>query len=1738
MKNKKIVNIFIIIFVILIVGSFAYYSYVNASDSDVYDIILFWGQSNMAGYSTTEGSMPDGYSEDLYKFSKDTDIDIDILRTTKNESTVNTPLEEENAYIYKYLSNSFSEITKDTRILGDGLDDNEYNDKKMHGLTYNPSTGKLEKYVDGKSSHISIQTTENVNMIPEFCRTYYERTGHKVIAVNGAVGGANIECFLPKDDSNHIIDGTTDYMYEAIKENFTSAVKLAQQKGYNIGGKYWISFQGEDNVGDNTDNQSDKTIKENYQKYFLQVKENFKNDLGISLGAIAETSFTVGNGWATIGVEQIHKTQENIISQNEDIILGSSYSYEHYVPDETNYNLDTFSRKKFTDEAGNKLEYALNNNDINAQKKSNSIAKSYYALELAKKVTCDNTNNTIHFHSAALSQIGRECANNLANSIENGKYANNFEGKKVINEIGTSFDSYSNLSIQCLPEDAGDPFLIKENGKYYLYATNEVWYTSTNLEDWVTRSGWIDKSTIPSDVKITYYWAPEVYKYNNKYYMIFSGVYWPSGTSYPYGQDASYGAIYLAESDSLEDRFKFVKKVDVGLENDETLKNKHDAKYSYIDGSLLFDDDGKCYMYFKSEEDQDIWGIELDPNDNFNKVGTVATRLGLKVSNNWEKNINEGPFCIKNNGKYYLMYSTGEYKNDSYSVGYAISNNPMSGFEKKTTLNPMIYGEMPRYKNDIYEFDSSKYLYGPGHNMILKTADNEMYSVHHVAVFNSGNYEKVSESGNKYNGLNVTKFSKRKLSIDRIGFDASGNLFVDGPSTVQQPIPSGTEINGITYYQLHGNQYSVNVDNSSENTYLKDGMSYLAKTVTTKIATTRTIDITLDKRRDISSVWLYGNGSNLGFNNASIDICINDEYIIKNIDLGNSTCYELKIPYQVENLINEHIKTIKIIANKKLQISEVKLVSASELEYDENCIINFDANGGQTTEVTMIKQIGTQIGNLPIAIRDGYTFIGWYIQKIGGVKISESTYVGGNITYYAQWIANTDTKYVVKHWQQNIDGNADIKNDVNYTLKDTETLEGTTDEIVIPGIKKYTGFTSPDVRKISILGDGSLVVDYYYKRNKYNVVLDKDEGIESVSGADTYYYEQQVTIDAQVKDGYEWKGWTGNVTLESKQNTFGMPTQDIELTATTTKIEREYTITFDSNGGEQPNSQITLKEGTVLGNLPEVTRTGYTFKGWYTEKVDGTRITEQTIVTQDVTYYAQWIPIQYKVILNKDEGIESVSGAGTYNYEQQVTIDAKVKDGYEWKGWTGNATLESKQNTFGMPAQNVELTATTTKIEREYTITFDSNGGEQPNSQITLKEGTTLGKLPEVTRTGYTFKGWYTEKTDGTRVIEQTIVTQDMTYYAQWIPIQYKVILNKDEGIESVSGAGTYNYEQQVTIDAQVKDGYEWKGWTGNVTLESKQNTFGMPTQDIELTATTTKIEREYTITFDSNGGEQPNSQITLKEGTVLGNLPEVTRTGYTFKGWYTEKVDGTRITEQTIVTQDMTYYAQWILSINANKYIVKHWQQNVDGNANQKDNINYTLKDEEELQGTINSQVIPDVKKYIGFTEPEKQTITIEEDEITILNYYYTRNKYKVILNKDEGIENVNGADSYYYEQSVAIEAQVKDGYKWKNWSGSETYSDIKNTFKMPAQNIELTANSEKNKENIDEGKTDIKDDKDELDEKTKDNRNNLNNDETVIDKIIPKAGKNIILIFVVIVIAIINFIVYVKYKKYSDIK
>ena len=82
---------------------------------------------------------------------------------------------------------------------------------------------------------------------------------------------------------------------------------------------------------------------------------------------------------------------------------------------------------------------------------------------------------------------------------------------------------------------------------------------------------------------------------------------------------------------------------------------------------------------------------------------------------------------------------------------------------------------------------------------------------------------------------------------------------------------------------------------------------------------------------------------------------------------------------------------------------------------------------------------------------------------------------------------------------------------------------------------------------------------------------------------------------------------------------------------------------------------------------------------------------------------------KYTVTLNKEKGIDTVSGAGSYGVGQSVTINATLKTGYQWSKWTGNKASSTKNYTFTMPSSNVTNTANAAPIS--YTITHDPNGG-------------------------------------------------------------------------------------------------------------------------------------------------------------------------------------------------------------------------------------------------------------------------------------------------------------------------------------------------------------------------------------------------------------------------------------------
>ena len=103
---------------------------------------------------------------------------------------------------------------------------------------------------------------------------------------------------------------------------------------------------------------------------------------------------------------------------------------------------------------------------------------------------------------------------------------------------------------------------------------------------------------------------------------------------------------------------------------------------------------------------------------------------------------------------------------------------------------------------------------------------------------------------------------------------------------------------------------------------------------------------------------------------------------------------------------------------------------------------------------------------------------------------------------------------------------------------------------------------------------------------------------------------------------------------------------------------RAFTVTFDLNGagGDAPTKRQVV-EGAEVGSLPTVTRDGHTLAGWFTDANGGTQISENTIVTNDVTYYAQWEPISYTVAFNANGGLGAMDSATvTITVDEGATI--------------------------------------------------------------------------------------------------------------------------------------------------------------------------------------------------------------------------------------------------------------------------------------------------------------------------------------------------------------------------------------------------------------------------------------------------------------------------------------------------
>ena len=207
--------------------------------------------------------------------------------------------------------------------------------------------------------------------------------------------------------------------------------------------------------------------------------------------------------------------------------------------------------------------------------------------------------------------------------------------------------------------------------------------------------------------------------------------------------------------------------------------------------------------------------------------------------------------------------------------------------------------------------------------------------------------------------------------------------------------------------------------------------------------------------------------------------------------------------------------------------------------------------------------------------------------------------------------------YTVHHWKQKADGIASTRDDKNYELVETETKKAQIGSRITPAVKTYTGFDSPKTQTKVVTADGKMVIDYYYERHLYNVILNAGSGIEKTTGGGSYRYGQSVTIDAAVKEGYHWLNWKGNYkggsggeqTVDAKKFVFTMPAGNVTMTANAEA--NKYTIHFDPNGGfgHIDDIEATYDEDVTLPDVWNADGTAAYVK--YT--LDGQNVTEDVI---------------------------------------------------------------------------------------------------------------------------------------------------------------------------------------------------------------------------------------------------------------------------------------------------------------------------------------------------------------------------------------------------------------------------------------------------------------------------------------------------------------------------------------------
>lgn len=566
----------------------------------------------------------------------------------------------------------------------------------------------------------------------------------------------------------------------------------------------------------------------------------------------------------------------------------------------------------------------------------------------------------------------------------------------------------------------------------------------------------------------------------------------------------------------------------------------------------------------------------------------------------------------------------------------------------------------------------------------------------------------------------------------------------------------------------------------------------------------------------------------------------------------------------------------------------------------------------------------------------GYRFDGWYTAPNGGNKYDFNTPLTGNVTVYAHWVGNG---YTVRFAGNGATGGGTPDQAFQYNIGQNLHRNG----FVRDGYT-FTGWKRADNQQA--YGDGQWVTNLTTQPNgivtmvaqwsaneahiRYNPnpPAGKTTGGQGTPNWDGHTGDTPtIGQNGWTIDGYTFAGWATSPDGSGARYAPGARwTANGTLTLYAQWTPGQASLTYDGNGatGGKTDPQTGKTDEKINVRDNGFTRDGYTFVTWNTQadcKGNAVKPNSEWTLRGSSTLYACWAGNAQTLTYhgNGATGGNTAAQSGKTGDELTTNANGFTRDGYTFVRWdtakdgSGTAYGEGKNGVsqYVMKPAGNDLYAIwkANPATIQYRNDWPNTTGSTPDTTGNTGDTVTISQN-SFDRPGYTFTGWSTSKRGDPSLQpgdKHTLEPRTTTVWAQWKADPAHLVYNSNIGTvgsETRTVDGVVDQTVKTIDNPFDRPGYTFSGWNTQADGKGKAYATGadyvLTANDKSTPKNTSVLYAQWKINgvslkFNPNGGIGHVDDVTgdaFSTVTIPGDAkePKITRPGYRFVGWSTEK--------------------------------------------------------------------------------------------------------------------------------------------------------------------------------------------------------------------------------------------------------